>query len=289
MSSLGSLSIETKTRFSTMNTTEKAFFLEDNVIQSKPLSDFEGVYMGDEFCERRLPSILALENICNHYSRLNLDLTLTTPYLTNEGIKKFAQILDYIVKEKLNLREIVINDWGALKLLRDYNDRFRIILGRVLVSRYLKILHSKAKLKGYRIDEEKIEFYYLFPDSFLDFIKEKNITALEFNSSYHLATTYKQLLKYRFKIHIYYPFVYLTTTRYCSCINGFNSYFRSAIENCNKECKEYSAVMTNSNFAQSIYIKGNAYFIKQNEDINCLDLKLDRIIYNDFIKIEPMH
>jgi hypothetical protein len=48
--------------------------------------------------------------------------------------------------------------------------------------------------------------------------------------------------------------------------------------------KKYIAVLTNSHFFQNIYVKGNAYFIKQKEDINCLNLKVDRIVYNDFMK-----
>lgn len=282
MSPLGGLSTEAEIKGSAMKTKEKAVFLRDNLLQS--LSGFERIYIGDEFCERRLPSILTLENIYNRYSERNLQLTLATPYLTNEGIEKLTQILDFIIAENINMKEIVINDWGALQLLKSYNNRFQIILGRILVSRYLKEEHSQKMAQRYSQNGENTKFYYLFPDSFLDFIKIQNISRLEFNSYYHLAMTQKQLLEYGFKTHIYFPFVYLTTSRYCNCTNGYNSYFRNAIENCDEECQEYVAVMTNRRFPGGIFTKGNAYFIKEKENTEDFNLEVDRVVYNDFMK-----
>lgn len=286
MSSFGDLSTEAEIRDCAMKAKEKAIFVNDSLIPFHSFADFEHFYIGDEFCERRLPSILTLKNMHNYYDRKDIKLTLATPYLTNEGIKKLTQILNFIAQGNVNLEEVVINDWGALRLLKDYNDRFRIVLGRILVSRYLKEQHSKKFAQQHLRNDKKVGFHCLFPDSFLDFIKEQNIACLEFNSYYHLAITHKQVSKYGFKVHIYYPFIYLTTSRYCTCINGYRSYFRNSIENCNEDCKEYIAVITNRHFANGIFIKGNAYFIKQEknlEDFN--NLEVDRLIYNDFIKV----
>jgi len=268
-----------------MKTKESALLLNNNALQQEISPEVGRLYIGDEFCERLIPSNSAIEGIRNHNNISSRFLTLVTPSLTNDGMQRLSQLLDLIVKTNINLKEVVINDWGVLKLLRNYEARFKIILGRILVSRYLSIFHSQDLMRNYARNRKKINFFCLFPESFLDFLKKENISGLEFNSYQHLSVTYKQISEYGFRAHIYYPFQYLTNSRYCNCINGFTSYFRSAIAGCNYDCKNSRAIMTNNDFPRRIFIKGNTYFTREEKSSQELDLEADRIIYNDFMTL----
>jgi len=260
---------------------EKALFLQNNV-QELNLTGFSNIYLGDEFCERLLPSIDELKNAINLCEHNKLKLTLVTPYLTDKGIDTLIQRVDFIIQKELEY-EIVINDWGALSVLQNYYPDIRLVLGRILVSQYLSGYH--AKFSGYEssLTNKKMNSHCNFPGSFISFLRENNISSLEFNRYQHLAATQEQLKEFGFFSHIYYPFEYLTTSRYCAYVKSFPSYMHSATQNCYKDCKKYIAVKKSKLVGRDVIIKGNTHFIKETKDLSQLNCAIDRIIYNDFL------
>jgi len=259
---------------------ECAFFLRNNSLPVDFNRQFEHLYLGDEFCERRLPSILDLENLLNRKEYRNLKFTLVTPYLTDAGIEKLSQLLRFIVSEEFILQGMVINDWGTLMLLREHHCKFQIALGRILVSRYLKEEHGEG-LQGLRDQNSIRKPYFNFPDPVIDSFKRENISALEFNSYHHLLLTRQQLMNHGFKVHTYYPFIYLTTSRYCSANEEFSAYFRKSIQSCDKSCDKLTAQISNSKYSHSIFINGNAFFVRERNQGVLAELEADRLICND--------
>lgn len=122
---------------------------------------FDYIYIGDEFCQRLLPDSETIRSVANQCAANGARLTLVTSYLTGEGIDRLKALLDYIISNSIAC-ELVINDWGVLELLENYPARFRVIVGRLLVSRYLSKFHYQGpETAGAEIADE--DFYYSFP------------------------------------------------------------------------------------------------------------------------------
>lgn len=262
---------------------EKAFFLDENVSKFN-LGELDCIYIGDEFCERLLPSLNELENAINLCVLNKLKLTIVTAYSSDEGISKLINCLDFISQKKVEC-EIVVNDWGVLGMLRELYPGLKLILGRILVSQYLSASNSKLAENNSSIKRKKINFYSNFPDIFLNFLKENNISCLEFNSYSHLINTREQLRNFGFFCHIYYPFKYLTTSRYCGYVKSAHFYMHSATQCCYKACGKYVAIKKSMLIEENVFIKGNTHFIKETKDLSQLTCTVDRIIYNDFLGV----
>jgi hypothetical protein len=48
------------------------------------------IYIGDEFCPNRLPSMGELADFCRFAEKKALGVTLLVPFLTDEGIERWA-------------------------------------------------------------------------------------------------------------------------------------------------------------------------------------------------------
>lgn len=259
---------------------EKAFLLNkesDKLV----FSGVNYIYTGDEFCQRLLPGIKTISRLAGQCIENKVGLTLVTSYLTGDGVDNLKFLLNYIISENIDC-ELVINDWGVVELLRDYPGRFRVIAGRLLTSRYLNKFHYQPE--GVKKDREICDdFYYLFPQDFLDFLKNSGISSLEFNHSNHLAKTYRQIQENGLKAHLYYPYYYLNTSRYCSCAGEYVSYLQNTDKSCKRECDSSIAVRKDRHLHADILSRGNTLFLRENKKIEDLGLEADRVIYNDFI------
>ena len=263
---------------------EKAIFLNDHP-EGYDLGDYDCVYFGHEFCENLLPSAPQIEDAIFFCRKHSLKYVFVTPYLTNKGTKKVAELLKFIM-EKIPSCEVVINDWGMLRWLQPYRNHFDIVLGRILVSQYLSGFHfSESMIQGHR-DEERLSLYCFFPETFLVFLETNNISRLEFNTYVHLSVTRAQLKKRGFRSHLYWPYAYLTTSRLCSSAGDFQSYRHNTFEACAQKCKNSFAIMRNRKLRKEILIKGNTYFVREEENMTDSHGDLDRVIYNDYLPLK---
>ncbi len=225
------------------------------------------LYIGDEFCERKMPSPGELKTLQEEASAAGFSITLLTPYLTEKGVEVFDELLTCLGSGKGS--EVVINDWGALKtagsLLSD-----GIVLGRLLVSSYL----TKTAASSF------------FPEPFLDFLESRNIRRLEFNTPGHLAAVRPQLGRRGFKAHLYWPYAYATTSRCCSAARGYVACLTDPGQPCAHECAHSVAVMRRGPGARPFYVRGNAYFIREDEKSLSPQAFPDRIVFNDFFQDE---
>ena len=86
------------------------------------------VYLGNEFCERLLPTPAQMTEAiaCTQY--LGIDFSLQTPLLTDSGIKRLRILLDTLAEGT----EVIVNDWGTLRLIRTDYGGLKPLLGRLL-------------------------------------------------------------------------------------------------------------------------------------------------------------
>lgn len=83
------------------------------------------IHLGNEFCERLLPEPETLA-ACLAHSRFALSLTL--PNLTDQGMKRVLPLLDALPSG----HEVIVNEWGVLRLLRRTYPELKPIAGRLL-------------------------------------------------------------------------------------------------------------------------------------------------------------
>jgi len=83
------------------------------------------VHLGNEFCDRLLPEASLLQR---HLDLPGIHLALVTPTLSDTGLKTLGRILQLLPPGS----EVIVNDWGALRLLRQEHTELIPVLGRLL-------------------------------------------------------------------------------------------------------------------------------------------------------------
>lgn len=245
-------------------------------------SKYSRLYFGNEFCQRLTPSLEDFKVVKDFILKHKLDFTLVTPYVTNKGIDILRPILEYVIKNFLRA-EIVINDWGVLRLLRREFNYSNFALGRLLTKqkRGPRILNLKN-----RVSETVIQH---FQESNIDvpilseFLVNNGIKRVELDNLLQGIARENSYLK----ASLYFPFAYVTSSRFCltaSSERGLSS-FRS-ISSCNKECQKYTFRLCHKTMPVDLFLQGNTQFFK-NEHLpdNLSDLNIDRIVYEPEIPL----
>jgi len=86
------------------------------------------LHLGNEFCERLLPTAKDVISAQATADKLAVTFTLVTPMLTDGGFR----LLDKILPKLAHGTEVVVNDWGTLQKLRGDFPRLIPVLGRML-------------------------------------------------------------------------------------------------------------------------------------------------------------
>ncbi|MCM2266998.1 MAG: hypothetical protein NDI60_04405 [Elusimicrobiales bacterium] len=190
------------------------------------LKGYDRVYIGSEFCQNKLPSAAAFLRLEKLFKG---PVTLATPLLTDGGLDQALALIKKLAaaKRKKPL-EVVVNDWGLLRLLKK-NKLVRPVLGRLLM---------------WEIGEMDKPFLNAF-------CREYRVAGVETDSAEVLA----KLKGVSGPVHFHYPFGFKSVTRYCSYIRDFNS---SA---CALECGPLFVRLSSKAIPEPIYMQGNAYFI----------------------------
>jgi hypothetical protein len=75
------------------------------------------IHFGNEFCENLIPTPASLEKILAQAAAAGMSFTLVTPLLTDSSKERLVRLLDMLPRGT----EVVVNDWGLLRLLyRDF-------------------------------------------------------------------------------------------------------------------------------------------------------------------------
>lgn len=231
---------------------EKAIFT--NAPEKHDIKGFDRIYFGNEFCEENIMNVEKIKKIIS----IDKKLTFVTPYLTNKGIERIKEILNIIPKKT----EVVFNDYGLLKYLEDFTP----IFGRIL---------NKQK-RGPRILEMKLtnkakEYYQSSNIEMMEkFLFSKNVKRAEICNVIH---GFK--IKTKMKLSLYYPYVYVSTTRLCNMNNVEDlSRKKLKVDGCNHECLKYT--LYNDAFAIKMILKGNTQFY---ENFKIPKRGYDRLVY----------
>lgn len=248
-------------------------------------SDFKQtrIYFGNEFCERLIPSVEDVSRMFDLCREINVKLSFLTPYVTDFGIRQLEEIFEFLNSLKLKT-EIIINDFGVLELIRNKSYEFKLVLGRLLNQqkrgpRLAKILN--------RLPSDLIKHFcstYLDREEIVSILLELGIERIEFDNI-PLGLTRYPLPK--LKASLYYPFVYVSTTRLCPTSKAFKPNFRlRLIENCETECRICHFKLKHKSMPEDLILKGNTYFLYWDKlPPNLEKLGIDRVVWEPEIPI----
>lgn len=254
-------------------------------------NDVERVYFGNEFCENLIPEPKLLEKWYFRIRDKKKSFSLVTPFVTNYGIKRIKYLCAFLNEQ--GGAEVIFNDWGVFRIMREKFRRVNPVLGRLLTKqrrdpRILKILLGRQKmvkrffqdrkrkvlLVPKRVPLELIRHYrasLINLPIFQKYLLSEGINRVEIDN---LIWGMNIKLDKRIKASIYLPYGYITTTRMCGKLN-------LTYAACKSECKRYYFALTNKSLPVPIYAIGNTVFFKSklSEPQRLIRSGIDRLVY----------
>ncbi len=241
---------------------EKAIFTNDP--EKYDLALYSRIYFGNEFCENNFLSLMRMREIIDLAKERNKQITFVTPFVTDKGLAYIKKMLELLPAKT----EVVFNDYGVLPLLTEFTPIFGRILNRQKRGPRIVQLKGKIPSKGYDY------FQHCNLEMMEEFLSSKNIFRAEVDN---VIQEFK--IKTSLKLSLYYPWVYVSTTRYC-LLNGIEDLSRKriTIKPCNRECHKYTLV--NKSFPLPLYLKGvTQYYFNDKKPDNLAKKGVDRIVY----------
>jgi hypothetical protein len=214
-------------------------YLKENFVVSHKLfkKDITRLYIGNEFCHNLFPEVKQLMNMMQKAKEENLQITLCFTYMRDNYIEKTKDILDKVYNwciENNREIEIVVNDFGMLKLTQDKVDYFKLSLG-VLLNKRKKDPRYIYK-KGYMENKKLMAENSLNSSIYNKFLKDCNIERYEYeNCGYKIS-----IAEGSHSLHM--PFYQTNTSQYCPLYAMCNSMDRGKqklVTCCPKYCKDY--------------------------------------------------
>ena len=212
----------------------KKNFLENHMLFNK---NIERLYIGNEFCHNLFPSLEDLIKILEKAKEESLNVTLCFTYIRECYIQKTKDIIEKVYDWcKINnfKIEIVINDWGMLKLLKSKENYFTLCLGNLLNKR--KKDPRYIYKNGYEKNKELLSLNSLNNKKFREFLKDNNIERYEYEScNYKIAIP-------EGKHSLHFPFYMTNSSQYCplyAMCTTMNRGNQKLVKSCPKYCREY--------------------------------------------------
>ncbi len=238
--------------------------------------DYDRVYFGHEFCQRKMPGVGDLDKAMNWAEKRGLAFSLVTSFVTDAGLDRIQALVERLVPRKKTLQaEVVVNDFGALRWIHKTFPEMPIALGRLLTKqkRGPRILQIAQRLPEAAMDHFKrsnVDLPHL-----TEFLKTMSVARVELDNLLQGITRTNAL-----PASLYHPFAYISTTRLCLLMKGDRPDKNPrSIGICSRECKVYDVTLTHHNMPVPLRLKGNTYFFK-NESLptNLAEIGVNRLV-----------
>jgi len=259
---------------------EKAIFISTLQGVKYITQEYSRIYFGNEFCQRLIPSKKDLKEIIRIADSREMGLTLVTPYVTNKGINQLRELFDLLNSRK-NSCEVVINDWGVLRVLNAEYGALQPVLGRLLhklkrgpeIKNIIKELPSSA-LKHFKDSNVSLVW-------FRRFLSQNRIKRVAFDNVIQGIEADLDSGGFSMQGSFYFPYVYVTTARVClvSGCKAKKSSPKVGILPCRKECRKHTFYLENSDMPETLILKGNTqFFINDKLPRNLASKGINRIV-----------
>jgi len=219
------------------------------------------LYIGDEFCIHRLPSIDELNAICQAAKGEYRGLTFLTPPLTDDGIDRCGPLFD-ILKDMDLGTEVVVNDWGVLLFLKDNYPSFQLSVGRLL-NKGFKDPRLTNPDEALTLSAETAELFNTCTFDSVEFpaqMRQLNIKRLERDLLPFGKTEIKR--HGELQTSVYFPFGYITTGRVCwmSSFHAVAGRKFSISNGCRQTCQKISLKLNHAKTDLQLFQTGNTIF-----------------------------
>jgi len=261
---------------------EQAIFVTKSENLKYANKKYSRLYFGNEFCQRLIPSLEEIKAVTGFTLKNSMSLTMVTPYVTGEGIGALMPIFEFMSGE-FPETEIVVNDWGVLRLLRNKFNRLNLALGRLLTKqkRGPRILNLKKM-----VPEETLRHFQRSNADvpiLSEFLINNGIKRIELDNLLQGISRESPGLK----ASLYFPFAYVTTTRFClTALACAGKKFSRSIHACGKDCQRFTFDLRHKNMPVDLILKGNTqFFINAQLPENLAGLNIDRLVFQPEIPL----
>lgn len=259
------------------------------------------LYFGQEFCEQLIPSADDLARAHSFARQLEWDFTYVTGYVTDAGLAKVKQNLSRLLDID-DCAEVVVNDWGVLRLLSREFPSLKPVLGRLLVKqkrlcRYTSTLHlPPVNLRGLSSDEGKIR------DNQFPALAALSIAGEEYRAELHRLGVRRVDLdivpqavvirpdEWALSFSCYFPWAYVSGGRNCLTAASVAPRRRYVVldKPCPRPCRTINHAVPLLDYPESTVQRGNSVFVFTKEYAGMyLDgtIPVDRVVFEPYIPI----
>lgn len=221
------------------------------------------IYVGDEFCLQRMVDPEGLDDLVRLAQMRSWAVTLLTPPTTEEGLERFAPLLDRLDALQFE-SEVVVNDWGAMQFVRERYPSLPVSLGRLLNKGFKDPRLADAEAFT-RISEEAAELLNrcAFDSAgFREAMTRRGVHRLERDLLPHGAPRWETPAG--IGESVYFPFGYVTMGRVCllASLEGRHSKKFSLADTCRRTCRDMSLRLTDPPRNLELLQEGNAVFYR---------------------------
>lgn len=246
---------------------EHALYLSRTDLKDDLEDRYTRVYYGAEFCQNLIPTTKELGSVLDLCERRKLDLTLLTPFVTDAGLDKLEPLFA-LMAERRPGSEVVINDWGTLRMINDRFDALVPVFGRLITRQ--KRGPRLSLLKG-KVPDAMVDHFRrlgITVPVVRRFLSERRIGRIELDWPLQGLDVNLDFPDVKLSGTLYMPWVYVTTTRLCltNACDQPEKVDRVGIFPCGRECETYTFRLTHPTVPVELVLKGNTQFYR-NEDV----------------------
>ena len=261
--------------------------------------EFSRLYFGQEFCEYLIPTLDELKKAYYFSMQLGWNFTYVTGYLTDKGIEKTKENLEFLARENRGI-EVVVNDWGMLSIVNREFPQLQPVLGRMLIKqkRLARFANGRPPINMRGIDvsvdeiaqnqKEALKDLNLSIGSYRKELKSLGIRRVELDIVPQGVNLNPRA--WGFSFSCYYPWTYLTCGRNCStaAVNDPVREYVVVDEPCSKPCRTLNRSADIKESPVPIVQRGNTVFAFTHSYANPYlrgGISIDRLIFEPYIPL----
>ncbi len=244
------------TEFARLGDLTSLEYLQQQVASNLPQGqafELEQIRLGNEFCERLIPSVGQIGKAIAVADKLQLGFALVISNLTDRGLEKIERILPLLPDDS----EVVVNDWGTASYISTAYPALKLIAGRLLCKH----------LKEPRIatpEEDPVVKWPVENEYFLTVLADLNIQSAEVDLAPHTRPPDHKMEHISIGLHL--GRGYSARSQVCSIgsLHQFDEDKFSPGHQCLRECLDYIVRVPQLIYPQTeqlqMYQRGTTWF-----------------------------
>lgn len=280
------------------------------------------IYYWSDNCEFLAPTKIELEKAIEKFVEFNKNFpphrvrsfTLVTPYVWDSMLERLEEWLSYLNELTIkNPIEIVVNDYGVLRLLNTKYKNLKPVFGRV-IHKILKtplidtfgyeahpsgeLIKNKSEQEKLRLREEIVKWQMRFYNSsevsldvYRKFLDKYSISRVALDYMEKREELFDNSRFWEIWVDLYYPWAIIFTGRLCdtSAVENPSRWMYAVDDICPRTCNRYDVSYKIKTVWYNMIQRWNAWYRSElNLDFlsdNFVKNKNNRLIFSPFISV----